>query len=157
MEKLNELFKNIFFEDKPVKMVFSNKRKKSLEYSKVTVRPIMVGNDICYQAEYTYEKKATHKNFGQEEAVEFCTNLIKDDFKQANIFTVSSDIQVLAAKAEKPRITKKPASLSCQNIAHNRSKNYAIPDGTPCDFLIKLGVMDKAGKVIPKHYSKFRQ
>ena len=27
----------------------------------------------------------------------------------------------------------------------------------PCDFLIRLGVMDKAGKVIPKHYSKFRQ
>ena len=157
MEKLRELFTNIFNEDKPVKMVFSNKRRKSLEYSKVTVRPIMVGEDIKYQAEYTYEKKATHKNFGTDEAVEFCLNLVVEDFKQANIFTVTSDIQVLASKVENPRITKKKASLSCQNIAHNRVKNYAIPDGVPCDFLIRLGVMDKAGKVIPKHYSKFRQ
>ena len=157
MEKLRELFTNIFNEDKPVKMVFSNKRRKSLEYSKVTVRPIMVGEDIKYQAEYTYEKKATHKNFGTDEAVEFCLNLVVEDFKQANIFTVTSDIQVLASKVENPRITKKKASLSCQNVAHNRVKNYAIPDGVPCDFLIRLGVMDKAGKVIPKHYSKFRQ
>lgn len=157
MKKLEELFTNVFIEDKPVKMVFSNKRRKSLEYSKVTVRPIMIGEEMQYQAEYTFEKKATHKNFGRDEAVDFCVKLIADDFKQANIFTVTSDIQVLASKAENPRITKKSASLSCQNVAHNRAKNYAIPDGVPCDFLIKLGVMDKVGKVIPKQYSKFRQ
>lgn len=157
MKKLEELFTNVFIEDKPVKLVFSNKRRKSLEYSKVTVRPIMMGDQMQYQAEYTFEKKATHKNFGKDEAIEFCVKLIADDFKQANIFTVTSDIQVLASKAENPRITKKSATLSCQNIAHNRVKNYAIPDGVPCDFLIKLGVMDKAGKVIPKQYSKFRQ
>lgn len=157
MKKLEELFTNVFIEDKPVKMVFSNKRRKSLEYNKVTVRPIMIGEEMQYQAEYTFEKKATHKNFGRDEAVDFCVKLIADDFKQANIFTVTSDIQVLASKAENPRITKKSASLSCQNVAHNRVKNYAIPDGVPCDFLIKLGVMDKAGKVIPKQYSKFRQ
>lgn len=157
MKKLEELFTNVFIEDKPVKMVFSNKRRKSLEYNKVTVRPIMIGEEMQYQAEYTFEKKATHKNFGRDEAVDFCVKLIADDFKQANIFTVTSDIQVLASKAENPRITKKTASLSYQNVAHNRVKNYAIPDGVPCDFLIKLGVMDKAGKVIPKQYSKFRQ
>ena len=142
MEKLRELFTNIFNEDKPVKMVFSNKRRKSLEYSKVTVRPIMAGETIKYQAEYTYEKKATHKNFDENEAVDFCLELMAEDFKQANIFTVKSDIQVLASKADNPRITKKKATLSCQNIAHNRVKNYAIPDGQPCDFLIRLGVMD---------------
>ena len=110
MEKLRELFINIFNEDKPVKMVFSNKRRKSLEYSKVTVRPIMVGEEIKYQAEYTYEKKAMHKNLSKDEAIDFCLNLMVEDFKQANIFTVSSDIQVLASKADNPRITKKKAS-----------------------------------------------
>ena len=104
----------------------------------------------CYLIPYQLKKKDKHD-------VEFCLNLVVEDFKQANIFTVTSDIQVLASKVENPRITKKKASLSCQNVAHNRVKNYAIPDGVPCDFLIRLGVMDKAGKVIPKHYSKFRQ
>ncbi len=157
MKKLQELFNEIFFEDKPVKIVFSNKRYKSLEYSKVTIRPIMAGGKLCYQAEYTYEKKATHKNFEVDEAVDFCLDLMENDFKQANIFTNASDIQVLASKPANPRITKKAATLSCQNIAHNRTKSYIIPDGEPCDFLIHLGVMDKSGKVIQKHYSKFRQ
>lgn len=44
-----------------------------------------------------------------------------------------------------------------ENLEHNQAKNYIIPDEQPCDFLIRLGVMDKNGKVFQKHYSKFRQ
>lgn len=40
---------------------------------------------------------------------------------------------------------------------HDNKKNYIIEDGIPCDFLIKLGVMSPEGKVLKKHYSKFRQ
>lgn len=166
MDKLQELFINLFAdgtegrEEKPIKLVFSGKRRKSTEYSKITIRPILLGGQISYQAEYSYEKKAIHKNFSAEEAADFCLKVMEEDFKQANIFTSISDIQVLASKFDKPRIIKKPATLSCSsctNIAHNRAKNYIIPDGVPCDFLVHLGVMDKSGKVIPKHYSKFRQ
>lgn len=160
MNTLQELFTEIFAQgtdEKPIKLVFSNKRRKSLEYSKVTVRPILLSDEISYQAEYIYEKKAIHRNFRSEDAPAFCLQLMTDDFKQANIFTRISDIQILAAKANNPKIIKKAATLSCSNIAHNRTKNYIIPDGVPCDFLVYLGVMDKSGKVIQKHYSKFRQ
>ena len=157
MEVLKEFIEKLFIEDKPVKLIFSNKRRKSLEYNKVTVRPIMIAEEIKYQAEYTYEKKAIHKNYEINEIPEACLKLIVEDFKQVNIFTMTSDIQILASKPANPRIIRKGATLSCQNIAHNRTKNYAIPDGVPCDFLIRLGVMDQSGKVIPKHYSKFRQ
>lgn len=157
MEKLYELFEEIFENDPPVKAVFSAKRKKSNEFSKVTVRPVKSGDGISYQCEYTFEKKVNHKNISAEEAADFCVNLLSEYFKEANIFTSACDIHVLAAKVDKPKITKKPASLSCVDLSHNRTKKYIIPDGKPCDFLIRLGVMDKAGKVIPKHYSKFRQ
>ena len=42
-------------------------------------------------------------------------------------------------------------------LSHNKTKNYIIPDGIPCDFLIELGVMGQDGKVFPRAYSKFRQ
>ena len=42
-------------------------------------------------------------------------------------------------------------------LSHNKTKNYIIPDGVPCDFLIELGVMSQDGKVFPRAYSKFRQ
>lgn len=157
MDELKKLFEQIFSEEKLIKAVFSAKRAKSLPYSRVTLRPVMISESLCYQAEYTYEKKAIHKNIGCESAVGFCTELIESDFKQANIFTNQYDIQILASKPQKPRITKKASSLNCIPVSHNRTKKYIIPDGVPCDFLIKLGVMDRQGKVIQKHYSKFRQ
>ena len=64
MEKLQELFSGIFCPEGegsssvPSKIVFGGKRKKSLEYSRVTMRPIMLGGKLVYQAEYTYPKKS---------------------------------------------------------------------------------------------------
>jgi len=156
VKKMRQLFEETFVNDKPIKAVFSAKRRKSLEYNKVTIRPVMAGGEIRYQAEYTYDKKVTHNNFARADSVDFCMELM-NEFKQVNIFTNEQDIQVLASKVDKPHISRKKATLTCQNFVHNRTKQYVIPDGVPCDFLIRLGVMDKAGKVIPKHYSKFRQ
>lgn len=48
------------------------------------------------------------------------------------------------------------ASDSSDRFAHNRSKKRIIPDGVPCDFLMRLGVMDKDGRVYKKHYAKYR-
>ena len=81
------------------------------------------------------------------------------DFKQAHIFTKEREIQILANKIDNPRISSKASALSVPavSLAHNREKNYIIPDGQPCDFLIRLGVMGADGRVFPKHYSKFRQ
>lgn len=157
MDKLKQLFENIFFEDKPVKLIFSSKRRKSLEYSKVTIKPISSKDEPLYQAEYTFEKKVTHTNFPATAGAEFCLALIENDFKQANIFTNTRDIQILASKPENPKISENSATMTCQNFNHNRVKNYIIPDGVPCDFLIRLGVMDSSGKVFQKHYGKFRQ
>ena len=136
---------------------FSAKRKKSLEYSKVTFRPVKIGVEIMFQAEYTYEKKVTHNNLDSEGAFAEAKRLLAEDFKQINIFTVSEDIQVLASKPAKPRITTRPATRGIPTLEHNRTKKYAIPNGTPCDFLIRLGVMEENGRVIDRHYSKFRQ
>lgn len=154
---LRETFEKIFFEDKPVKLVFSSKRRKSLEYSKVNLRPVAFANGISYQAEFVFDKKVTHVNIPPNQAAEFCLSLVEKDFKEANIFTDSSDIHIMASKPQSPRITRKPATLSCKAFSHNREKNYIIPDGEPCDFLIRLGVMDRSGKVFPRHYGKFRQ
>ncbi len=82
---------------------------------------------------------------------------MKEDFKQANVFTAASDIQILASKPENPKVTRRESSPAAPTSHTTGLKNYIIPDGDPCDFLIRLGVMDKSGKVIPKHYGKFRQ
>ena len=120
MESLHNYFEKIFAEDKPVKLIFSGKRRKSADVSKVTLRPVMLSGSLCYQAEYSFARKVTHTNIEAAHAAEFCCDLIKSDFKQANIFTPSQEIQILAAKPDKPRITGRPSSLKCADISHNR-------------------------------------
>ena len=149
---LNEIFENRTL----VKMIAGNRRKKSLEYTKVTLKPVVIKNEYQYQAEYSYDRKVTHLNIPADEILSFTMTLL-DDFKQFNIFTTSSEMQVLASKADNPRVTVRKTETRSAELSHNRDKNYLIAEGTPCDFLVKLGVMNKDGSVKPKHYHKFRQ
>lgn len=68
MEQIEKLFEDIFNGNELVRMVFSARRKKSLEYSRVTFRPVKIGSEIRFQAEYTYEKKVTHNNLDSADA-----------------------------------------------------------------------------------------
>lgn len=153
----NTRLSDIFEDEKLVKMVFSNKRKKSLEYSKVTIKPLILKGRYMYQAEFAYDKKVIHDNIPASEIAMFCNAMIRSNFKQVNIFTTESEIQVLASKADDPKIIEKKTARDKADLSHNKKKNYCIPEGEPCDFLIHLGVMTKDGQVIHKHYSKFRQ
>lgn len=164
MEKLQNLFAEVLAENtekKLIKMIFGGKRRKSLEYNKVTIRPVEIGGRLLYQAEYTYDKKVTHSNMDAAAAAALSLRLVSDDFKQVNIFLDGEEIQVLASKAVKPHVQRKKAGAHApakpKDLSHNKTKKYVIPDGVPCDFLVELGVMDAGGKVIPRHYSKFRQ
>lgn len=143
--------------DDLVRIVFADRRKKSIEYRRVTLRPVSIRGEYMYQAEFHFEKKVTHRNIPYFEGVDFAEKLIAEDFKQINILTETEDIQILAAKPDKPRITRRPANRASAGLDHNKQKNYIIPDGVPCSFLTELGVMTPEGKVRKQHYAKFRQ
>ncbi|NLD19845.1 MAG: SAM-dependent methyltransferase [Clostridiales bacterium] len=157
MEKITSVLCSAMDGGKLVKIVFAGKKKKSLEYKKVILRPVTIKGEYMCQAEFHYDKKVIHKNIPYYEAVDFAGDLIRNDFKQINILTEDEDIQILASKPDNPKITYQETSRNIGSIQHDRKKQYIIPDGEPCDFLIKLGVMSEDGKVVQKHYSKFRQ
>ena len=118
METLQTLFNDIFSTGELVRMIFSGKRKKSLACTKVTIRPLKISGKSCFQAERTFEKKVTHENLSESEAAALAMRLVREEFKQVNIFTLSEDLQVLAAKPEKPRITTKPATKGMPTLKH---------------------------------------
>ena len=64
-----------------------------------------------YQFAYFYEKKVTHRNCDPDSAAKLGAGLISDEFKQANIFTGTADIQVMAARADDPKILRRQPSL----------------------------------------------
>lgn len=157
MEKIIQTLYSAVSSDKLVKIIIAGKRRKSIPQKKVTLRPVDIKGEYMYQAEFHFDKKVTHKNIPYFEVIDFAENLIQKDFKQINILMENEDIQILAAKADNPKITRKPSIRKAGDLSHDRKKQYIINDGTPCDFLIELGVMSPEGKVYKKHYSKFRQ
>jgi SAM-dependent methyltransferase len=77
------------------------------------------------------------------------------EFKQCLVKDENNEYQILLNKKRKSKIITKQAQA--QKIKHNRQKNYLIPDGEKCDWLIEIGVMDENGKVKSNYYKKFRQ
>ncbi|MEG0292620.1 MAG: SAM-dependent methyltransferase [Anaerovoracaceae bacterium] len=151
------ILKDLFQNDTLISLTLANKRKKSIEINKIVIRPIDIKGSLKFQWEFHQTNKVTHKNLSREESFENLISELKENYKQCNIFSTESDIQILASKFENPKIIKKKATKEKTSTLHNKEKNYIIPLDSPCDFLIKLGVMDSQGKVHQKHYSKFRQ
>ena len=157
MKQMTALFEEIFREEKLIKMIFGGKRKKSQECQKASIRPVRIAGQLVYQVEYTFEKKVTHENLSAEDAMKKSLDLITEDFKQINIFLEGEDIQVLASKPATPKVSRKGGTKKQGSLDHNKKKQYVIPEGEPVDFLVRLGVMDRDGRVFKKHYGKFRQ
>lgn len=154
---MENILKDILDSEKLLKAVVSSPRKKSQPVRKIMVRPVIVRGEKIYQIEKHYENKVLHENISID-MLPSALSAFSEMFRQYNLFTDRSDIQILAKKPENPKvIRRKPSMADSHPAEHNRRKNYIIEDGVPCDFLVRLGVMTPEGKVVKRHYSKFRQ
>jgi SAM-dependent methyltransferase len=132
--------------------VLSKPRRES-PYSRVTVRPVVVGDELRYQFEYRQGAKATHANLLPFEAETELAGLIHRDFRQALLQTPVHDYQVLDGDKVLPRApTAKPPEL-----VHDRRKRRLLAEGAPVPFLVELGVMTPEGTVRARRQDKFRQ
>jgi Methyltransferase domain len=132
--------------------VLSKPRRES-PYTRVTVRPVHVGDELRYQFEYQGGGKATHANLLPLEAETELGNLIQRDFRQALLQTASHDYQVLGGE----KVLTRPPTAKPTDHSHDRRKQRLLPEGEPVPFLVELGVMTPDGKVRARHYDKFRQ
>lgn len=130
--------------------------KEENKFKKITVKPISLNDNIIYQLEKFTDKQAFHENINETDIVSRILELASQ-YKNANIFTVEADYQVLISKKGSMRIVKLSPTKTMSLGFHNKTKKYIIPDNEPCDFLIELGVMNKDGKVLAKKYDKFKQ
>ncbi len=153
---MKKLIQNIIEEEKLIYSVISNK-KKSLNYKKINIKPVIIKNEKKIQLEYVYDKKVIHKNLENEEAIRTIITHLEEEFKQGVFYTLDADYQVLISKKGKIKIIENAPTRNTVNLSHNRKKNYIIKEDEFCDFLYELKVMTKEGKVIKKRYDKYRQ
>lgn len=158
MNEIDVIIKRGFEEKILISAVLSNPRKGLTEYKKVTIKPVVLKEEMVFQFAYILEKNHHHKNLNIEEAVLELTELFTI-YKQGVLYTSEGDYQVLVNKKGKIKVIKNKATktLDTSALVHNRKKKYVIEEGIPCDFLEKLGVMDSDGNVFKSKFDKFRQ
>jgi SAM-dependent methyltransferase len=132
---------------------------KTAEISKVSVRIVKIKQTACLQFATQKGNQESHQNLDMEAAQTKISQLFGEQFRRAHLFTTARDLEAKAKGSGIVKCLERPPSKSTTDrvTAHNRSKEYLIPEGRPCGFLREIGVMNDAGQVRAKKQDKFRQ
>ena len=138
-------------------IIISNQRKKD-DIKKVKIRPVIIKDELCFQATQTVGKKEIHNNYGKDELLLKIETWMRENFKQLELISTRRSIHALVSKKGKATIKiKNECHEKKTSLSHNRKKEYIIESGKPIDFLVDLGVMTKEGRIVHAKYDKFRQ
>ena len=145
------------------KLVFS--RPKTSEISKVSARLVLHKGRKILALEYNLPgNTVSHKNVGADGLCDVLCELLSE-YSQANLITTLGDAEwklsksgkeaLLGADKLKNKLSGDPKSFEAAIEALDNKKNYILNGNE--DFLIKLGISDKSGRVHDKRQGKFRQ
>ena len=138
--------------------ISGQKIKNEDEPARVKVRPVMIKEELKYQASEYVGKKVLHINYSEDGLKKRITEYM-NSFRQAQFTMVDASATVLSSKSGTLTCKyKKLAQIKSQKeLSHNRTKKYILREGEKVDFLVDLGVMTKDGIIVKSRYDKFRQ
>ena len=145
------------------KLVFS--RPKTSEIQKVSARLVLHKGRKILALEYSLPgNTVSHKNVGKDGLVAILEELLAE-YSQANLITTEGDAEwklsrsgkeaLLGADKLKTKLSGDKKSFEAALEALDNKKNYIL--GGNEDFLIRLGISDKSGRVHDKRQGKYRQ
>ena len=154
MSEIKELINKVF-ENEIFKAVISNPLSKQGDFKKITVNKMPKFYQI---AKYT-EKQVFHENIAFDEIAKRCGELLENNYLQFNAWSESKEYILMISK--KGSATLKTKTLKTQSTskptAHNRQKQYLLPEGEIIEPLIDMGIFTKEGNVVNSMYDKYRQ
>lgn len=145
------------------KLVFS--RPKESEITRVSARLVSHRGRRMLALEYSLPgNTVSHRNVVDAE-LESVLGELCSTYSQANLITTLGDVEWKISKSGKEALLgqeKLIKKLGCESVsfeaaigALDNKKNYLLSGNE--DFLIKLGISDKTGRVHDKRQGKFRQ
>lgn len=144
-----------------VRATFSGQRKGgTLEWVKVTLRPVQIKGQRQIQFAYYDDKKCITKNYLDADLAIHLDDLLNMAFKHIHVATVTGDLQVNFNKSGKPSLHRtKPshAGEAPETAPHDRQKDLLLPEGKPDPYLQAIGFMTAEGQIRADRQKKFRQ
>jgi SAM-dependent methyltransferase len=138
-------------------LVLSRPLRASVRAAKVTVRPIALRDEIHFQATDRRGPQEFHENLAAGELSDWVRKRFGRDYGDLHWFSAAGDVTARWKPPGTVQIKHKPPSKQPPEVAHNRTRQYLIPEGQPCAFLAAVGIMTPDGRVKPTMYHKFRQ
>lgn len=129
--------------------------------SKIKIRPILLKQELQFQATEYRGPKVLHANYSKQELLVKLPEWFEGLFKQVEIKCLTKQIHILISK--KGAATVKTKLITNQVVPmidiseHNRKKQYILKEGTPILFMQDLGIMSPEGNIIKAKYDKYKQ
>ena len=135
---------------------------------KISVRPVQIRGERRWQWTLHFPRGETHENLTGEQTISQMTELLGGEtrnggaatvgaFAHAHLYSTTADYALRIDRRGAAQLRKSAPSKQSGDMAHDRRKQYLIPEGEPCPFLEAIGVTTPQGQVRAKRYSKFRQ
>lgn len=157
MDKLKQLLEETMNE-KLLRIIASGSKDKQ-QAEKITVRPMEKKGKIVFQQTLYKGTQVFHTTLDAPQMIEKLLFWMETTFRQMELDSPCLHATVLVSKRGTVTIKRKAQCVKQDKIslAHNRKKNYLLEEGKPVDYLVRLGVMTKEGKVVNSRFDKFRQ
>lgn len=126
--------------------------------SKAKVKAISLKGKLMYQLSQFVGDKVYHKNISPENIIDNIIAVMENNFRQCEI-KANFNCTVLMNKKKQFTVTAIKENKVKKIIPeqHNKIKNYILADGEYVDWMYKIGLMDKKGKILNQKQKKFRQ
>ncbi|MGI9159530.1 MAG: class I SAM-dependent methyltransferase [Saprospiraceae bacterium] len=122
----------------------------------IFIRPVEIKKGRRLAFNYRYPTRDEVKNYTAEEARGLLAGLLRDGFRQADLFTTEADWSLHTDAAGRRRLQQKtPMHTAPPDTAHNRIKTHRLEPSAP--WLHALGITNARGEVPAPSQDKWRQ
>ncbi len=142
------------------KISVSSPFSKTEEFSKISLRPVIIKKQNCFQAERFKNNQVFHLNINENEILNWFSDILKS-YSQICFTLFGENITFTVFKDGKIKMSKSKNNLKPKNtdnrMENNRKKDYILKEGENIPALVDLGVFTKDFKIVNSKYDKFKQ
>lgn len=144
--------------DEFIKLIISNKRNKKSELNKINVTPVEIKKGFRLSFVYSFNTKDITKNFESDKAITNIFSELKDNFMNAELFTVNEIIRLyIDSTNNKSKIkVSEPTFKPVVNLNHDRKKQKRVILKNNI-WLRELGVTTSEDVIKKDMHDKYRQ
>ena len=124
--------------------------------TRFTIRSVQLKDRLQLQWTARTGSQEIHENLTLKESLARLDEIFPQTYREANLLSTDADSQFRSRNGKTVKAKQKSNQRVAPPVAHNRTKNYLIPEGQPCPFLEAIGVMTPDGRVKASMTHKFR-